>query len=802
MRDLSLLSILALFTFFIGALVIHTLSQPYTNSDYITGVTWDWSSKKTLAPGSDNWPITWADDGNQYTCYGDGGGFGGTNSNCRASLGFARVSGSWDNYSTKNVWGCNTASSWCGGTSYPSCAAENPATFGGKSYGVISVKGAIYCWWGHDGSNTGSAGFTRRTLPIKSTDYCANWTKAGWYWTDSDNLYGPSFLNYGQDNAYARDEYVYSYFPRGSSWGLHPSADLARVHQDSIMVKSAYSWFAGVDGSSNATWTKTLTARQPVFEDANGIRTISCTYVPGLNRYILTNQHTTVGTGSGTNKWGIFEGKEPWGPWKTVDYYTNWQGGNGNISFYIAPKWISADGRDFTLVYTADDNWGTIRGRFTVQLQDSTVPSAPSNLNAQAISDHQIQLTWNAASDPETGISKYRIYRDGQLIGTTDSTSYTDGNLQESTLYAYQVSALNGADMEGAKTASASATTQADVTAPTLVSVTASGGPGEVKVVFSEPVEAASASSTANYAIDNGITVSQAVLDADGKTIRLSTNDHTEGMSYTLTVNNIRDLAKSPNTIATDSKATYQFVGELQITNITAGSGATYTVATMESPYATKEIYVDRSYTVDTIDPIVDGTQYLLTANDDKSSTGNAFLSFDINLDVVVYIGVAGGSALSWMSGQGWQNTGKEVAGSHSAAYTLFQKDYAAGTVTLGGNEGSGANMYMVFIGKKPDDPVIEEGKNGKGPRMGSINVNPNPFKASVKITVNGKSKRNKIKIYNINGVQVADLSESVYRLPSTVTVKWNASHLPTGLYCIRAQVGHHRLVKWATLIK
>jgi hypothetical protein len=71
-----------------------------------------------------------------------------------------------------------------------------------------------------------------------------------------------------------------------------------------------------------------------------------------------------------------------------------------------------------------------------------------------------------------------------------------------------------------------------------------------------------------------------------------------------------------------------------------------------------------------------------------------------------------------------------------------------------------------------------------------------------VKITVNGKSKRNKIKIYNINGVQVADLSESVYRLPSTVTVKWNASHLPTGLYCIRAQVGHHRLVKWATLIK
>ena len=34
---------------------------------------------KPCSQGSDNWPITWADDGHQYTSWGDGCGFGGGN---------------------------------------------------------------------------------------------------------------------------------------------------------------------------------------------------------------------------------------------------------------------------------------------------------------------------------------------------------------------------------------------------------------------------------------------------------------------------------------------------------------------------------------------------------------------------------------------------------------------------------------------------------------------------------------------------------------------------------------------------
>ncbi|UCE48209.1 MAG: serine hydrolase, partial [Phycisphaerales bacterium] len=66
---------------------------PYRNSEVITCVTWaDASTIVHQASGSDNWPITWADDGEQYTAYGDGWGFD-PKVPTKLSLGFCRVSG-------------------------------------------------------------------------------------------------------------------------------------------------------------------------------------------------------------------------------------------------------------------------------------------------------------------------------------------------------------------------------------------------------------------------------------------------------------------------------------------------------------------------------------------------------------------------------------------------------------------------------------------------------------------------------------------------------------------------------------
>jgi hypothetical protein len=71
-----------------------------------------------------------------------------------------------------------------------------------------------------------------------------------------------------------------------------------------------------------------------------------------------------------------------------------------------------------------------------------------------------------------------------------------------------------------------------------------------VVVTFSEPVSAASATNAGNYQINNGVTVSSAVLDG-ASTVVLTTSAITFGPAYTLTVTNVEDLAANkvaPNT--------------------------------------------------------------------------------------------------------------------------------------------------------------------------------------------------------------------------------------------------------------
>src|SRR5678815_3527274 len=68
----------------------------------ITGVTFNAASHLRAAPGSDNWPATWSNDDQQYAIWGDGGGFGGTETEGRASLGVARIEGDGRNYQGVN----------------------------------------------------------------------------------------------------------------------------------------------------------------------------------------------------------------------------------------------------------------------------------------------------------------------------------------------------------------------------------------------------------------------------------------------------------------------------------------------------------------------------------------------------------------------------------------------------------------------------------------------------------------------------------------------------------------------------
>jgi hypothetical protein len=69
----------------------------------------------------------------------------------------------------------------------------------------------------------------------------------------------------------------------------------------------------------------------------------------------------------------VFEAPTPWGPWSTVAYL------NGLASppdvpatcffWNFSNKWLSADGKDFVMVFTGvdeNDSWNTVRGSFVL----------------------------------------------------------------------------------------------------------------------------------------------------------------------------------------------------------------------------------------------------------------------------------------------------------------------------------------------------------------------------------------------------------------------------------------------------
>ena len=144
---------------------------------------------------------------------------------------------------------------------------------------------------------------------------------------------------------------------------------------------------------------------------------------------------------------------------------------------------------------------------------ESEPPVEPSNFIATALSTSSIQLTWNDNSTYETGFELNRkigeegSWTDVQADLGADSTEYTDTELASATEYYYELSAINEAGVSALKTATA--TTQGDVVAPTVIGVSpANDEVGvavgvNVTITFSESMDA-NTITTANIKVSDG----------------------------------------------------------------------------------------------------------------------------------------------------------------------------------------------------------------------------------------------------------------------------------------------------------
>lgn len=113
---------------------------------------------------------------------------------------------------------------------------------------------------------------------------------------------------------------------------------------------------------------------------------------------------------------------------------------------------------------------GPFSAPLAARTRDGSPPSAPNGLNATPVSGGLVvRLNWIPATDPESGIARYHIYRDDLLIDSSTTPSYLSSGLTPLTTYTYRVLAVNGEGLAGPLSAPASATTL-DPTPPTAPS--------------------------------------------------------------------------------------------------------------------------------------------------------------------------------------------------------------------------------------------------------------------------------------------------------------------------------------------
>jgi chitodextrinase len=181
---------------------------------------------------------------------------------------------------------------------------------------------------------------------------------------------------------------------------------------------------------------------------------------------------------------------------------------------------------------------------------DSTAPSAPSGLAANATDGTHVALTWGASTD-NVGVTGYRVYRVGTgLVGTSSTTAYTDSGLTPSASYSYYVTAVDAATNESTASNTASATTPTVDTqrpsAPTGVATSKLTKPTRVRVGWTASTDNVGVAGYRVYRNGTQLGTSSTTTYTDAHPLR-GTNTYTV---YAYDAAGNLSLASSPSSIS------------------------------------------------------------------------------------------------------------------------------------------------------------------------------------------------------------------------------------------------------------
>jgi len=357
-------------------------TPPYPRSSLINRAVFD--KFRCHRGDGDMWPITWADDGHLYGAAGDNSG------------------------SPMNFWRLkNGPAEWCAHTGWgisvelldnlpmdPKVYCQRPDVhpkMGIKPAGLLCLNGVLYFTveLHNYGDNPAfNRQHNRQAWIITSTDYGKTWNRTASP-TDmfTGSLASPHFLQFGQDYAGARDDFLYAYFPTAddgqSYWENGDYLLLGRVPRFSILDRAAWQFYAGPDGPAGARWDSDEQQAQPVFRYPRMTGEDHVSYNAGIRRYLLGNYGFIDRDGSPRpyhqgpwpdsclrSQLTLFEAPEPWGPWSLFHQDDDW-GTYGDYQPNFPTKWMSADGKTLLMVSSGSfDDYNLTLQKVTLELNE------------------------------------------------------------------------------------------------------------------------------------------------------------------------------------------------------------------------------------------------------------------------------------------------------------------------------------------------------------------------------------------------------------------------------------------------
>jgi len=325
--------------------------QAQATPSAITGITTDYTTSRRLANEADLWPTTWADDGNLYTLGSDGMGWGMT---YLAGWTLNRLSGiPTDNLRTQGALI----------SSKPVVLGVGITSIGSRLYIVEAVPSGVRGRFGH------------------SDDHGVTWIYPagdGWDYdptTRPCNLAGARFVQFGQANSGAMDEYVYMYT---GGTGAPGYVRLARVPANSVDVRSTHEFFAGFDDAGVPRWTHDPAQCEPLLTLPRTHWGNSLSYNPVLKRFLLVEFVDSAATAE------FYDAPTPWGPFSLVTRIAGLGGDTirkFDLNFVNKPGWISADGLTWWAVLSGAGNntgWDSFNAlRFRLSITGRLPPPRP-----------------------------------------------------------------------------------------------------------------------------------------------------------------------------------------------------------------------------------------------------------------------------------------------------------------------------------------------------------------------------------------------------------------------------------------